>query len=259
MKTGLFKLFALLAIMAMTATACNFSLGGGGGGQTSAPATIAPAQQATQPPAASGGGPYFQEDFNGSLDKWSHFVVNGSKALTDGNPQLVQKDFGKMSLGTKDGFLVFDLESQGQWIYTTYDAQGYDDVRVDVSAENRGTNSNNVSLICRYSPDQGWYEFNIANSGLYNIYYAQVKADNTVVYSKLADGGFTKIKAGKDTNQYGIVCQGHTLTLYINGYQVKSFDDNQYGLKKGKVGLSVSSFTDLPAIVGFDWVKISQP
>jgi hypothetical protein len=252
MKTSFFKLLALPALMAMISIACGFS---SGAGPESGTATVAAGQQATQTPAS----PYFQEDFNGGLDNWSHFVVDGSKTSVGGNPQLVQKDFGTMTFGIKDGFLVFDLESPGQWIYSTYDAQDYDDVRVDVSAENRGTNSNNVSLLCRYTADQGWYEFNVANSGLYNIYYASVSSDKTVVYSKLADGGSNKIKSGTATNQYAIVCQGHTLSLYINTIHVRSFDDNQYGLKKGKVGVSVSSFTDLPAIVGFDWVKISQP
>ena len=165
-----------------------------------------------------------------------------------------------MTVGVNDGYLVFDLESQGQWVYAIYDAQEYDDVRLDVSAENRGNNDNNISLICRYSPDQGWYEFNIANDGLYNIYYAQAQGDGiTVIYSKIADGGYTKIKQGKNTNQIGISCVGHTLTLFINGNQVRQLDDNQYVLKSGKVGISVSSFTDPPAIVGFDWVKVSQP
>ena len=71
-----------------------------------------------------------------------------------------------MTVGVTDGFLLFDLESPGQWVYTIYDPETYDDVKVEVSAENRGTNDNNVSLICRYDPTEGWYEFNIANSGL---------------------------------------------------------------------------------------------
>jgi len=32
-----------------------------------------------------------------------------------------------------------------------------------------GTNNNNISLSVRYS-DEGWYEFNIANNGLYDIF-----------------------------------------------------------------------------------------
>jgi hypothetical protein len=260
MKGNSFKLFLCLAIIFMTMIACISS----SGSASPSAATSAPSPQTTtaspQPTAQPTASKYFQEDFNSSLSSdWSQFVINASKRTKGGNPVLVKGNFGNMTVGVKDGFLVFDLESQGQWIYAIYGAQEYDDVRLDVSAENRGNNDNNISLICRYSPDQGWYEFNIANSGLYDIYYAQVEPDNTVIYSKIADGGYNKIKQGKDTNQIGISCASHTLTLFINGFQVNQVDDNQYVLKSGKVGVSVSSFEDPPAIVGFDWVKVSQP
>ena len=94
----------------------------------------------------------------------------------------MQSDPNDMTLGIQNGFLVFDLQGKGEWVYSIYNAQTYDDVRVDVSAENRGANNNNVSLICRYSPDGQWYEFNIANNGLYNIYYAHKTEDNKIGY-----------------------------------------------------------------------------
>ena len=260
MKGNSFKLFLCVVVVFMTMIACLASSGSGSQSAATLPPAQLPSLQATATPSPQpGGGKYFQEDFNGGLTNWSQFVVNGSKVPKGGNSMLVKNNFGNMTVGVKDGFLVFDLESPGQWIYAIYDAQEYDDVRLDVSVENRGNNDNNISLICRYSPDEGWYEFNIANSGLYNIYYAQVEPDNTVIYSKIADGGYNKIHQGKDTNQIGISCAGRTLTLFINDYQVKQLDDNQYVLKSGKIGVSVSSFADPPAIVGFDWVKVSQP
>ena len=126
---------------------------------------------------------YFQEDFNGGLDGWSHFVVDGKTY------SVMSKDPNDMTLNVQDGFMVFDLEGKDEWVYSTYDTQTYDDVRVDVSAENRGANNNNVSLICRHTSDGQWYEFNIANNGLYNIYYAHTTEDNKIAYSPIADGG----------------------------------------------------------------------
>ena len=259
MKHNSIKLFVFILCIAAFLSACGLP-SSGGDNQAAPVATIKPAEALVTPTATSvGGGKYFQEDFNGDLADWSEFVVNGSKVAKGGNPVLVDKNFGKMTVGVTDGFLLFDLESAYQWVYTTFDPETYDDVRVEVSAENRGTNVNNVSLICRYDPAEGWYEFNVANSGLYNIYYAMVKPDKTVVYTRLANGGYNKIKTGKDTNDYQITCQAKTLTLTINGYDVKTYDDNQYALRKGKIGLSVASFNLLPAKVGFDWVKVSQP
>jgi hypothetical protein len=47
--------------------------------------------------------------------------------------------------------------------------------------------------------------------------------------------------------------------LYINGTETRVFEDNQYVLRKGKIGISASSFDQLPVIVEYDWVKISEP
>ena len=112
--------------------------------------------------------------------------------------------------------------------------------------------------MCRYKPEVGWYEFNIANNGLYWIYYAKVRAeDGYVNYIPISEGGSNKIKQGLEVNEYSIICKGDTLTLYINDNLTKETTDNQ--LTSGKVGVSLSSFAQLPTKVNFDWVKISQP
>lgn len=91
-------------------------------------------------------------------------------------------------------------------------------VRVEVRAENRGTNNNNISMICRYDIEEGWYEVNVTNGGLYNILYGKWDNSRTsATYTRLADGGSTLIKAGKDVNTYAFVCRGRTLILFING------------------------------------------
>jgi len=132
-------------------------------------------------------------------------------------------------------------------------------VRVDVRATNRGKNNNSISLICRYDPKVGWYEFNIANSGVYNIIYAERNSDGNISYNTIIDGGSNAIKQGKDTNEYGISCKGTQLTLYINGKEVKSISEKKYGLRDGQIGMSVSSFNVLPIQIEMEWFKISQP
>jgi hypothetical protein len=108
-------------------------------------------------------------------------------------------------------------------------------------AENRGRNSNNVTLVCRYSEDNDtWYEFNISNGGEYWI-YAHVDGFQTV-----ANGGSTAVRQGRDTNTYAATCIGNELTLYINGVEVNSVNENIHGLSEGQVGFGVSSFDILP-------------
>lgn len=261
MKYSLFRPLFALSIIILLVLACDFS---GGITPSASPTKSNPATQPPQAAATATTQPqskYFQEDFTNGAPNWSYFVIDASIMLTSPGSlaSLASGDVGTMTVGPSDGYYSFDLEDKGQWVYAIYNAQQYDDVRVDVSADNRGTNDNNVSLICRYDKKEGWYEFNVANSGLFDIYYAHFTPDNKVIYAKIADGGSNHIKQGRNVNEYGISCKGHTLTLFINGFETRKIDDNEYALRSGDVGISVSSFNDLPAKVSFDWVKISQP
>jgi len=206
-----------------------------------------PPAEPTEPPAPVAE-EYFTEEFEGDLSNWTQNTVLGSNESNESG----------LSLGIDDGRLVFDITSKQLYVYMTYEPYEYENVTVETYVENRGTNDNNISLICR-SSDEGWYEFNIANNGLYNILAATYNAAGEVVYNFMADGGSNKIKSGKDVNTYKIICKERTLTLYINGFETRVHTDNQFVLRDGKVGISVSSFNDLPAKVEVDWIKISQP
>jgi len=54
----------------------------------------------------------------------------------------------------------------------------------------RGKNTNSVSLICNYSDEEGWYEFNITNGGKYTL-SAYFEQDGE--YKFLADGGSVEV------------------------------------------------------------------
>jgi hypothetical protein len=194
---------------------------------------------------------YFTEEFEGDLKYWPSFVVDGRQSV------IAKEAIPEAILVPEAGGFLFDLQRTFLWAYATYDPFDYEDVRVDARVENQGANNNNVSLICRYSPESGWYEFNIANNGLFWIYHAKPREDGFVSYKILGEGGSNKIKAGMDFNEYAIICQGNTMTLFINGTETKVIQDS--ALSSGKVGVSISSFITLPVKVSFDWVKISEP
>ena len=220
------------------------------------PEEPAPAEP-TDPPPAPVAQEFFTEEFDGSNDSnWFYFVVDGSQNV----PEFVGDELeDNSSLYTDNDLLIFDLNDEYQWVYTFYDPYEYSDVSLEVVAENRGVNDNNISLICRYTENEGWYEFNIANNGLYWIYHAIVNSDGVVVYSKLADGGSNRVKQGKEVNSYAITCEERTLTLYINGNETRQLDDNRFVLRDGKVGISISSFRVLPVNVEIQSVTISEP
>ncbi|MBT3315242.1 MAG: hypothetical protein HN390_11590 [Anaerolineae bacterium] len=231
--------------------------------EPAAPAPVeeaAPAQPVEQPPTEVPptepvAQQFYTETFDGDTTQWTYFLVDARESV----PVRVEEDFGTMFVGTEDGRLLYNLESEWQWPYVTYDTYEYDNVRMDVVVENRGVNNNWVSLICRYTQDEGWYEFNIANNGLYNIYHAIVRSDGAVIYTEIADGGSNKIKAGKETNEYAIVCKDRQLELYINGYETRILEENNYALRDGLIGIGVASRDILPVKLEVDSITISQP
>ncbi len=186
---------------------------------------------------------FFTEEFDGDLSNWDYFYFADDESGFD--------------INIEDGRAIFDITGEQNYIYLYYTPESYDNVRIETEANNRGFNNNNVSLICRYDDNEGWYEFSVANNGLYWIYVYDIAGETG--YNQLANGGVQNIKTGKETNEYGIVCNGNTLTLYVNGKEIKSFEENKFGLKEGMVGVSVSSFDVLPINVEFEWVKIMEP
>ncbi len=185
---------------------------------------------------------FFIEEFDKTLDDWELFFMYGDEDLAQ-----VYNDNDR---------LTFYLDGKDIYAYLAYTPYYYSDVKLTAVVENRGYNNNNVSLICRYDPDKGWYEFNIANSGLYDLLFFDIR-ENT--YQFLADGGSTAIHIGKAVNEYTVICQGEKLILYINGVEAKRYIDRQYVVKEGMIGISVSSFNVYPIEVEFLSLEISQP
>jgi hypothetical protein len=263
MKT-LRPLLFFVSLLLIVGLACSFGRGGNPTAPpqptavqviepTTAP-TEAPPEPTVVPPTEEPPVPqaeqFFTEEFDNPLSSdWSIFTVTASN---DADPD-------KVTVDTQDGNLVWNFDSEYVYYYLFYSAFDYEDARVDVRADNRGRNNNSISLICRYDPDVGWYEFNIANNGLYDILYAEVTSNGEIAYNTIANGGSNAIKQGKEVNEYAITCKGDELTLFINGDEVNSLTENNYGLRSGQVGVSVSSFNVLPILIEMDWVKISEP
>lgn len=256
------SLFVVLSLLAAVAVACGGSTGGGATDQAANLAatqeSLAATQQAIldqsqeevgggEDEAPAGGGqssasedqPYFTEEFTTAPQNWTYYLYSGE-----------DNDF---DVYTENDRLVFDLQGEYIWAYLLYDSYTYTDVRVDFTAENLGSNNNNVSLICRYN-DRGWYEFNVANNGLYWIYRYTVSDDT---FHELYSGGVANLRTGKDTNEYTAICEGDELTLGANGTEVRTVRDSTFD--EGQVGVGISSFEFTPVMVEFDYVQISEP
>lgn len=241
----------LVVMMAMTSLACLGLSKTPTPAPTPAPPPTELPQQPTLPeptPSPQAAKKFFTEEFEGDLSNWTYFNVLGSPETNEAG----------LNLEVVGGYLSFDITTKELYTYVTYNPFTYKDVTIELRAENLGTNNNAIGTVCRYS-DEGWYEINVQNNGLYKIFAATYNAGGNIVYNSLADGGSNKIKVGKEVNEYKMICKDRTISLYINGFEIRVLDDNQYVLPEGQVGFSVASFSDPTVKVKIDWVKISQP
>lgn len=130
---------------------------------------------------------------------------------------------------------------------------------VFVSAKFSGTSSGSIGVICDYSESNGWYEFNLASTGTYNVLFAQWLGDGIAQYTPIASNSSEYLQPGNLSYEIGLTCQDEFLLLHINGKLFRKLDVTRYGLSKGKIGINASSFEETPMIATFDWVKVNEP
>lgn len=162
-----------------------------------------------------------------------------------------------VSPNIQGGFLTFDMPTVNQWAYAMYGGTNYSDVRVDAHVEVQSGEDGAVGIVCRYSPSDGWYEFNIYPDQTYVLLYGQWLAGNVARYTPLYRSTSEKIQTG--TNELGLICQDNMLTPFINGVQMRKWQETKFNLKDGEIGVSAASFASIPFAAAYDWVKVSQP
>ena len=215
---------------------------------TSIPPTEAPAAtEPTQPPVPTDepvaeSQPYYTEEFDYVPENWYYDVLVGNE--------------NKADISVADGKLIFTIEDYDTYAYVFYEDYSYTDVYIEASTVNRGSNDNMVTLVCRYS-DTGFYEVNITNGGLYDI-YAYVETMD-IGYVRLYNGGSRNINMGLKSNTFAMTCEGNEISLYINGVLERTVEDNKYNMPEGLIGVGVSSFDATPVVVAFDYVFIDVP
>jgi hypothetical protein len=255
MKT-LRPLFLFVVLLLVVGMACSL----GSGDNTPVP----PQQQATQPPPppqpveteapppvvdepTTAPEPVSQQYFTEEFDQdpgWDYFLTAG--------------DEDKITTEFDNSLMTFDLQETNIYAYYLYEQYEYGDVRIDLRAENRGKNNNNVSLVCRATTD-GWYEFSTEGGGLWYLYAVTINDEKKAVYNRIDNGGASSLKQGKEVNEYGMICDGNEITLIVNGKELKKVEDKEYSLADGGVGFNISSLNVTPIIVEVDWFKTSEP
>jgi hypothetical protein len=188
---------------------------------------------------------YFVEEFDTDPGAAWELELSGPKSY----------DVAKLKMDVNDGRMVFNIDGRDMYAYYLFKRLTYTDVRIDLRAENRGVNSNIISLVCRRS-GKDWYEFVVRSSGSWFLY-----AHNDVGYYLLARGGALALKLGKETNEYTMTCKDDYLSMFVNDIELKGspFHETTYKFREGFVGFNIASTNIIPVKVEVDWFQISEP
>jgi hypothetical protein len=214
---------------------------------TIAPATItptivpSPTVTATPPPPER----YFTEEFDTVPSTWSTLYASG--------------DSSRVEILNENSKLTFEIYGPVTWIYTIYGAFEYERITIETRVESLGSEVNSMGLVCHYDEQEGWYEFNISNDGSYHVLHGQWLAEGIAAYMPILDDTSAQIVTGNSLNEIGLGCDENTVQLYINGKLIRNLNVAHIGLTGGNVGLSLGSYEEVPVILSFDWVKVSEP
>ena len=207
---------------------------------TSTPELPTPTPEPTETPFPD----FFTNEFDSSLAGWV-ILQAGNEAVPN---VKVEKDS-----------LVLEMDSPYTWLYALYGAQDYSNIRVDTQFTNRALTPASAGLICRYSEDKGWFEYNVFADGTYNVLLGKWLDVGITQYLPITDGSSKLILPTGTAQTIGLTCVDSTLSLYINDALLRKVDVSSYDLTGGKIGLTTASYENTPIVVGFDWVKVSEP
>lgn len=186
----------------------------------------------------------FTNEFDSSLAGWT--------ILQAGNDAVP-------IIKTENSSLILQMDSPFVWAYAIYDSQDYNDIRIDARFTNQAGSPASIGLICRYSETDGWLEYNVSTDGTYNVLYGQWLATGIADYLPVLSASSSVIQSSGSSQEIGLICSGTTLSLFIDQTLIRSVDVSRFELTSGKVGITASSFENIPVIAAFDWVKISEP
>jgi hypothetical protein len=208
------------------------------------PATFTPEPTLTPAPSPTPFPRLFTNEFDSSLEGWV-ILQAGSEAVPN--------------ITNENSTLTLQMDSPYTWLYAIYGAQDYSKIRLDTQFTNRALTPSSAGLICRYSEEAGWFEYNISTDGKYNVLYGRWLSVGIPEYLPITEGSSKQIQPSGAAQKIALACSDTTLLLYINDTLVRKVDVSRYELTEGKVGLTASSFENTPVVIGFDQITVSEP
>lgn len=210
---------------------------------TPIPDTQTPEPTLTPEPTSTPLPQYFTTNFESSLAGWA-ILQGGNEAVPN--------------ISAENNALRLQMDSPYTWLYVLYGSFDYADVHIETEFINSALTPASAGLICRYSEENGWLEYNVNTDGTYNVLLGRWLSIGIPDYLPVIDGISKEVKQSGEMQKISLTCTGTTLRLYINDIIVRSVDVSSYELGAGKAGLTASSYDSTPVIVVFDSITISD-
>jgi hypothetical protein len=210
---------------------------------TPVPATDTPAPTSMPEPSPTLFPRFFTAEFDGFLTGWV-ILQAGNEAVPN--------------IAMENSRLLMQMDAPYTWVYALYGAQDYDNVSLETKFVNNALSPASTGLICRYSETDGWFEYNVTTDGTYNLLYGKWLSNGVAEYLPMLDGSSNAIQQSGVEQRIGMICNGTTVSLLVDGNIIRSADASRYELTSGKVGLTASSYENVPVIASFDWVTVSE-
>lgn len=211
---------------------------------TPIPATTTPELTSTPEPTPTPLPRFFTHEFDTSLAGWV-ILQAGNEALPN--------------VSLENSALRLQMDAPYSWLYALYSPEEYADVYIETEYINSALSPASTGLVCRYSETDGWLEYNVLTDGTYNVLYGKWLDTGIADYLPILDGTSREVKQSGDIQQIALTCTGTTLYLHINGTIVRSVNVSSYDLPPGRVGVSASSFENVPVIAAFNRVTVREP
>jgi hypothetical protein len=166
---------------------------------------------------ALGSGALLEDDFSGGDNTW------GTGSDADSSVEL------------SNGALHFVVNKDLYFVWSTPNAEDYENIHIEVTAVNNSTDpAAAFGIICNLQITNTSYYFAVTGGGDYAIGKYTFAGDTTLTN----DGQWNKsslIAPGADSYRIGADCGKDTLKLYVNGQLVDSASDSTY--TSGDVGV----------------------
>ena len=188
---------------------------------------------------------YFTEEFDSTLEQWTSF--------------LTSRDEASPRVDLQNGALTLDFSAPNTWYYALHNAHEYPTVHIETKFNSAGNRPVSLGLVCSYSEEDGWVEFNITSDGTYNVLVGKWLAAGIAQYTPIASDGSEYLSSSKTDYEIGLTCRQDILQLYINGKLFRNLDFSRYEFRPGKIGVAAAVFENAPVTAYFEWLRVSEP